>query len=295
MLEYQDVTKSDVWNNKWKVGHLLGGYWISAMIGLALNWCEMRLVGEWNALPLYIITGVKLLLMIVCSWAVFNHKLTTNSLVGYVLCVLGVIAYNWSKVHMSITHPRDHSYAQSKNGSLFRAKWCKCNRTQKVWMKYVCFGTFYQIFQAMRQCCLQIRAWRENTTSHTDIALQTSYDKVYCNFPDTYWDSPDAIHLTHKKERQDKTEDSSDISVNIFIIKTVFFFIFVFCFFFFLSVFVLILHALSFLLCVKCGFENCFRWVVLYTLRKLRTHKNSVLIINNNNKLLTIQSVILQL
>lgn len=77
---------------------ILGEYFMSALMALFINWVELILIGQWTALAFCIIAGIKLIVQIAASWILFSHSLTPQSLIGYILVVVGVIMYNWSKI-----------------------------------------------------------------------------------------------------------------------------------------------------------------------------------------------------
>ncbi|ETO31457.1 hypothetical protein RFI_05664 [Reticulomyxa filosa] len=206
---------------------MIGGYWVSAILALGLNWCEIILIGEWSALTLCVTGGIKLLLILFCSWAIFNHQFTVNSLIGYVLCTLGVIGYNWSKLkgndsydHVGHNHahnnPWPSRYApgiQSSVSSILT--WSGFHRRAKNTSKHSHLQSWLQVCQ----CCAKMHLW-VGLRGKRQGKNKVFYDKVYSDFPDPYVDTTDAIELQGKmwsdaeEHDQDEAIDSSEGSLS---------------------------------------------------------------------------------
>ena len=76
---------------------IIGQYISASIIALALHWCKLYFIGQWTALTFSIIQGCRLLLVIAISWTLLGQQITLKGFIGYVICIFGVVLYNWIK------------------------------------------------------------------------------------------------------------------------------------------------------------------------------------------------------
>ena len=76
---------------------IMGQYVSASIIAFALHWCKLYFIGQWTALAFSITQGCRLLLVIAISWVLLDQPITTKGLVGYIVCISGVVLYNWTK------------------------------------------------------------------------------------------------------------------------------------------------------------------------------------------------------
>lgn len=98
IFEYPQTQNDKAFNDTSLLIPILFQYLLSAVIAIALNWCELFMIGHWNALSFCIFSVFKLILIVGASWLVFGHSFTFMSFSGYLLCILGVLCYNWSQI-----------------------------------------------------------------------------------------------------------------------------------------------------------------------------------------------------
>ena len=105
-------------------------YVVSAVIAIALNWCELFMIGRWNSLSFCIFGVFKLICTIGASWLFFGHSFTAYSFMGYLLCIGGVLSYNWSQIKNKKKVRKDVNGVLK--ALLKLCHWDKCcKRTQK--------------------------------------------------------------------------------------------------------------------------------------------------------------------
>ena len=98
MFEYPHIQRQSVFIESDQMFSLLFGYLVSAIMAFALNWCELFMIGRWNALSFCIFGVFKLICIVGASAIFFGHSFTFYSLLGYILCIVGVLCYNWSQI-----------------------------------------------------------------------------------------------------------------------------------------------------------------------------------------------------
>lgn len=73
-------------------------YVTGAVIALALNWCELFVIGRWSALTFCVFGVIKVLVIFLASCIVFGHSFTVESFIGYAVCFVAIVIYNLSKI-----------------------------------------------------------------------------------------------------------------------------------------------------------------------------------------------------
>lgn len=68
-----------------------------AVIALALNICDLLMVSYTSALTCTVVGTIKTAIVVGASWLVFRNAVSFLNLVGYFICLLGVVLYNWIK------------------------------------------------------------------------------------------------------------------------------------------------------------------------------------------------------
>ena len=98
-FDHKTLQNSSVLNNHFEFKKLMLSYIFGGILALLLNWSELFIIKKWNALTLCVIGGIKLILVFLSSWILFNHKFNLKSLFGYILIFIGVMVYNYSKLN----------------------------------------------------------------------------------------------------------------------------------------------------------------------------------------------------
>eukprot|EP00871_Galdieria_phlegrea_P002460 jgi/Galph1/3214/GphlegSOOS_G1866.1 len=70
---------------------------LGAIIALALNICDLLMVSYTSALTCTIIGTIKTAVVVGVSWLAFRNIVSILNLIGYIICLLGVVLYNWIK------------------------------------------------------------------------------------------------------------------------------------------------------------------------------------------------------
>jgi len=98
IFEYPQTQNDPIFNDTSLLIPLLFQYLFSAIIAIALNWCELFMISRWNALSFCIFAVFKLICIVGASWLIFGHSFTFMSFTGYIVCIFGVLCYNWSQI-----------------------------------------------------------------------------------------------------------------------------------------------------------------------------------------------------
>ena len=146
----------------------MGQYFVSAIIALALNWCELFFIRHWTALTFSILSGVKLIVIIGASWLLLGHNITSKSLAGYVMVVVGVMLYNWSKIRAK------HTQLDSSHHSTVLST---------------------VEFDLNLKSCLQDICSKLKRTITTTARNRKKYGKIWSDFPDPYDDGGESNDL----------------------------------------------------------------------------------------------------
>ncbi|GJQ11727.1 hypothetical protein GpartN1_g3518.t1 [Galdieria partita] len=70
---------------------------LGAIIALALNICDLLMVSYTSALTCTVVGTIKTAVVVGTSWLVFRNAVSYLNLLGYFICLLGVVLYNWIK------------------------------------------------------------------------------------------------------------------------------------------------------------------------------------------------------
>eukprot|EP01083_Nonionella_stella_P105867 304810_1 len=122
-FEYPQIKTESVFTESTEMVSLLFEYLLSAIIAVALNWCELFMIGRWNALSFCIFGVFKLICIVGASWLFFAHAFTMYSACGYCLCIVGVMVYNWSQI-------KDKSRVQKDMKQIYKACAKSMNRIE---------------------------------------------------------------------------------------------------------------------------------------------------------------------
>jgi len=68
-----------------------------SVIALALNICDLLMVSYTSALTCTVVGTIKTAVVVGASWLVFRNAVSYLNLFGYIICLLGVVLYNWIK------------------------------------------------------------------------------------------------------------------------------------------------------------------------------------------------------
>merc|ERR1719334_1337770 len=93
IFEYPVIKRDTVFSSTSELSSLMLQYVLSAVIAIALNWCELFMIGRWNSLSFCIFGVFKLMCTVAASWLFFGHSFTLYSFLGYILCIGGVLSF----------------------------------------------------------------------------------------------------------------------------------------------------------------------------------------------------------